>query len=241
MATIIRNYLWADSTPTVINLWNDIRTMPGVKQVVGDDGDMMVKIDDHVYLEFVDWNTSGTSNQRKIYVRYNDVATQIYSEQSTGWSPTQRMYQLVKSKNNDWTLQVGVGDYTKTSFTDVSAIFAVINVKNTVSDEVGYGIYVPRSIRQYRNVVANNTPKYLITEDVTQDVPNNESGSSTALSYIISSYASLTTLIPICGLSSQCISTTAQVMMIGQYPIYGDAEINNHKYFCLDGFCMLDE
>lgn len=241
MATIINNYLWADSTPTSINLWNDLRQMPGVKQVVGDDGDMMVKIDDHVYLEFVDWNISGSSNQRKIYVRYNGVATQIYSEQSSDWSPAQRMYQLVKSKNNDWTLQVGIGSYTKTSFTDVSAIFAVVNVKNTVNNEVGYGIYVPCLIRQMRNGVANNTPKYLITEDVTQDVENKDSAGNAAMSYIISSYASLTTLVPICGISSQCISTTAQVMMIGQYPIYGDAEINNHKYFCLDGLCLLDE
>lgn len=244
MATVINNYLWTTNNGvTTINLFNDLRTMPGVKQAVGDDNDMIFKIDEHVYLEFVNWDRTGTSSAdaRKIFVRYNDISTQIYSNTDAQFSPTSRMYQIVKSKNNDWTLQIGTEDFTRTSFSEVSAIFAVVNVRNTRTDEVGYGVYVPYNCKTFRNQYVLNAPKYLITEDVTQDIENKDQDTNRMLCYIITTAAKLTMLIPICAVSSDCISTSAYVMMIGQRPIYGDATLNNGKYYCIDGLCMLDQ
>ena len=245
MATIINNYIWTISNNvTTINLFNDLRTMPGVTQAVGDDNDMIFKIGENVYLEFINWDRSGTSpeNARKIYVRYNDISTLIYTNSDIVFDPATRMYQLVKSKNNDWALQIGTSAYTKTSFETVSSIFAVVNVQNTSTQDVGYGVYIPFSQRQMLNGICQNAPKYLITEDVTEDIPNIDTGSANStLRYIMTSIAKLTTLIPICAISSMCVSTTAYVMMIGQRPIYGDATLNNSKYYCIDGLCLLDE
>lgn len=232
----------------VDTLWEDLEAAFEWSQVTGTDNDKRFKISNKVELQFLHFFDASQEHYPEINVIYNGITSLIYSHNASYWSPESRAYRIIIGESGDVIFKMSAtGEDISTVHANADFIFAVVAVQNTIDEtKAGYGVYIPYSQGGVASLGEmptpfNHTPKYLITDDTTEDVSNiGRAGATTSasLTYVINENAKITALAPICANSSECVSTNSYLMIIGNNYRSGQTELNGEVYYCDGGFCM---
>lgn len=247
MAKIINGYIGKSIEEAPGNLWADLQEAFEFKSVSGSDASKIFAVTERVSLKFKNFDASEAKTDLTITVTIRDVEIGIYSTSSEYFNKF--AYQLIRSDKGD--VIVRIADYyaaADTLHNNSNFTFAICKVKNTVDKNTddSYGIYIPwshGSISSGVPIPFNHTPKYLITNDVTEDITNSGVSGSTAvamLQYIENDNSAVTALIPIFAVCSQCVSVNSFVMAIGNGYRTGETVLNGKKYYMVGGFAMLE-
>jgi hypothetical protein len=83
----------------------------------------------------------------------------------------------------------------------------------------------------------NATPRYLFTADTEEILQNSN------LTFIGNAQlAHITSLVPIFGVGSECVTTSSYALLLGhQSVLQGKVKIEGVMYYCIGGFYMIDE
>lgn len=247
MAKIINGYIGKSIEEAPGNLWEDLQSAFEFKSVSGSDASKIFAVTEKVSLKFKNFDASEAKTDLTITVTVGDVEIESYSTSSEYFNKF--AYQLIRSDKGD--VIVRIADYYAAGDTlhnNSNFTFAICKVKNTVDKNTddSYGIYIPfshGSISSGVPVPFNHTPKYLITNDVTEDITNTGVSGATAvamLQYIENDKSAVTALIPIFAVCSQCVSVNSFVMAIGNGYRTGETVLNGKKYYMVGGFAMLE-
>lgn len=158
-------------------------------------------------------------NQAKIYLMVGNTEYEIYSCDGHLWKPETREYNLWITDGGG-VLQLGNGQYDteaeQLNDSCTCVVFALINsTYNYKKHTSGYeGLYVPKSRGsisyrggEYIYNYHDPTPKFFVTGDSKALIEN------TGLSF--TTEGKISAWVPIFGLSSECISTSARVRATG--------------------------
>lgn len=247
MAKIINGYVGRNIEDAPGNLWADLQEAFEFKSVSGSDASKIFAVTTKVSLKFKNFDMSEAQTNPTITVTVGDVEIESYSMSYSYFSKV--AYQLIISDKGDVIIRIS-DNYatTDTLHNNADFTFAICKAKNTVDKNTddSYGIYIPwshGSISSGVSIPFDHTPKYLITNDVTEDITNSGVSSSTALAllkYIENDKSAVTALIPIFAVCSQCVSVNSFVMAIGNGYRTGETVLNGKKYYMVGGFAMLE-
>lgn len=248
MATIINGYIGTSMEDAPGNLWADLQEAFEFKSVSGSDANKIFAVTEKVSLKFKNFDMSEAQTDPTITVTIRDVEIGIYSLRFNYFNKV--AYQLIISDKGDVIVRISGDIYSPDAIRN-NAHFtcAIVKAKNTVDKNTddSYGVYIPYSnggVSSGSDVVPfNNTPKYLITNDVTEDITNTGVSGSTAvamLQYIENDKSAVTALVPIFAVCSQCVSVNSFVMAIGNGYRTGETVLNGKKYYMVGGFAMLE-
>lgn len=186
---------------------------------------------------------SGTDTPVNIYMSLSHSWPQLFAGTlSTGTNSYN--YEIILSSYGDIMLRLKEDNAL---VNDRDVVFVICKTNNVVSPaESNIGVYAPWTVANDDTYMQNQTPKFLVTSDTDTSVPivNNvttEKMSGTSLNYIINSNAPITALVPICAVSSQCVSINTKIMAIAPAPITGYAVLNGQRYYCVGQICMSDD
>lgn len=218
--------------------------------VSGTNANKVFKLSDKISIKFTNFDRSTRDESPEIKIVVNGIEIEIASWTYNYFSPSNMAFRLTKGDSGDLIVQIERGSYHE-MFIHNSAdfVFAIVAVENAVSKEsAGYGIYVPWT--QGGNYSSESgvskmdpTPKYLLTDDTTDDMSNTGYAGDTsyALRYICKEGLSkITALVPIAAVCSECVSVNSWVMMLTDNYRNGYAQMNGEKYYCVGGFCMYE-
>lgn len=156
------------------------------------------------------------------------------------------LYEIIVSSYGDIMLRMK--DSAAAIDNNNGIVFVICRCNNTVeASKSGYGIYIPWQKPNEQIVNSQNcTPKMLLTSDssypnIVSNTGTSGSTASTTLSYIINANARISILVPICAVSSQCVSINTKIMAIAPAPITGYAVLNGQRYYCVGQVCMADD
>ena len=239
---------YEDNTYSIDTLWDDLEDAFDWHSISGTDNDKVFKVSNKVEIEFLHFLDFDENHFPVIKVNFNGLSYDIYSLNSFYWSPSDRAYRIIIGEAGDIIFKVSSTEYdTGTVHRNSDFMFAIVAVQNTLNDATaGYGVYVPYSCGGVGAAGAmptpfNHTPRYLITDDTTEDIPNiGRSGGtvSATQTYVINDNAKITALAPICACSSECVSTSSYLMIIGNNYRSGQTELNGELYYSDGGFCL---
>lgn len=247
MATIINGYVGRNMEDAPGNLWADLQEAFEFKSVSGSDASKIFAVTERVSLKFKNFDSSEAQTNATITVTVRDVEVESYSMSYAYFSKI--AYQLIISDKGDVIIRIANNyDAADTIHNNSDFTLAIVKVKNTVDKNTddSYGIYIPwshGSISSGVPIPFDHTPKYLITNDVTEDISNSGVSGSTALAilkYIENDKSAVTALIPIFAVCSQCVSVNSYVMAIGNGYRTGETVLNGKKYYMVGGFAMLE-
>lgn len=186
---------------------------------------------------------SGVLTPVNIYLSLNQSWPQLFKgEGSTGTNSYN--YEIILSSYGDIMLRL---KESSALLNDRDVVFVICKTNNVVSSaESDIGVYAPWTVANDDIYMQNQTPKFLVTNDTDTSVPivNNVASiqmSGTSLNYIINSNAPITALVPICAVSSQCVSINTKIMAIAPATITGYATLNGQRYYCVGMVCMADD
>lgn len=216
--------------------------------VSGTNANKVFKLSDKISIKFTNFDKSTSNESPKISVIVNSNEIEIVSWTYNYFSPSSMAFRLTKGVSGDLIVQIETGTHNDRLIHNSSDFaFAIVAVENAVSKEsAGYGIYVPwYQGGNYTSVVSkmDPTPKYLLTDDTTDDMSNTGYAGDTtyALRYICKEGLSkITALVPIAAVCSECVSVNSWIMMLTDNYRNGYAQMNGEKYYCVGGFCMYE-
>lgn len=228
----------------------DIEEVFGPTSTSGTTGRKVFVLSNWLSLRFENFDRSDSESESvaKVYAIVNNIEYQLFqtvSKYNTYVQQYQLKYKIIVSSNGDVifkistnTFDAGGGDILNNQ----NVIFGYFAVENTITNNGGYGIYVPYSNGGSGDPF-NPTPKYLLTADTTVDLTNTGTMGSTAsaaLQFIINDDAKITALTNLFANCSQCVTTQTFGMMIGNAYREGEAVLNGDTYYCVGGIAMYE-
>ena len=246
MAQIIENYCFTlNSGVATWNLFTDLAAAFDWQSVSGTDNAKVFTISNHLAIRFDNFESArasgATTSLGKMYVIVNGNEQEWWSIQGYHLS-VERRFKIIISAAGDLVFQLGTGNYDFTPAAGGGLRFGILNVQNTVDDNVtGYGLYQPRGSGGMASsntgvTFANPIPSALYTDDTLlmlhnidlQGIANNPN-------------AKITALMPICGLSSECVSTSAFAAIISKPDVQqGYVEMEGVLYYVVGGLFLLE-
>lgn len=216
--------------------------------VSGTSTSKIFKLSDKISIKFTNFDRANSNVDAKIIIVVNGINIGIATWQYGFYTPSNTGFRLTKGDSGDLIVQIEYSSSTSGAIhNSADFVFAIVAVENAVSKEsAGYGIYVPwlQGDRGTSNPsLMDPSPKYLITDDTTNNMSNTGYAGSTnsPLSYICKEGLSkITALVPIAAVCSECVSTNSWVMMLTDNYRNGYAQMNGEKYYCVGGFCMYE-
>lgn len=179
-----------------------------------------------------------------IYMNLNQSWPELFAGSRSIGTTTSYNYEIILSSYGDIMLRL---KETSALVNDKDVVFVICKTNNVVNPaESDIGVYAPWTLATDDTYMQNQTPKFLVTSDIDTSVPivNNIANiqmSGTSLNYIINSNAPITALVPICAVSSKCVSINTKIMAITPAPITGYATLNGQRYYCVGMICMADD
>lgn len=217
--------------------------------VSGTNANKVFKLSDKISIKFTNFDKSSSTENPTIKAIVNGNELEIKQFSSNYFDPLSIGFRLIKGVSGDLIVQIELGTYHDRAVHNSSDFaFAIVAVENAVSKEsAGYGIYIPWTQGgKYSSESTSRmdpTPKYLLTDDTTDDMSNTGYAGDTsyALRYICKEGLSkITALVPIAAVCSECVSVNSWVMMLTDNYRNGYAQMNGEKYYCVGGFCMYE-
>jgi hypothetical protein len=249
MAQEIENTVYTnDNGVLTINLLDDLEDAFSWASVTGTDNDKTFNISNRLALRFtgfVDMVSSSSSTEYAyIYAVVGENEVEIYHVSGFNFTAGRR-YKITLGTSGDIALQLGYTGYDGIIADGIGLQFAIVNVQNTIDDSVtGFGIYIPRTPGSTSSGASgvsgitfmDATPKYLLTDD-TEEILSNSS-----LQYIgTQPRARIAALVPLCGVASECVGTSAFGLMMGyQNVLQGRVQVEGVMYWCIGGLYMLE-
>lgn len=248
MAKTYENYVFtkvSGQDPT-INLFADLADAFDFQSVSGTDNNKTFVINSNLSLRFAGFvdmiSSTSQSDHAYIYAIVNNIETEIYNVMGFQYTSGRR-YKIVLGAAGDVAVQIGNSNYDAIPYDGTCLEFAIVNVQNTVDDEAtGYGLYIPYfsggigSAGTSINYM-NATPRYLFTAD-TEEILQNSNLTFTGNAQL----AHITSLVPIFGVGSECVTTSSYALLLGhQSVLQGKVKIEGVMYYCIGGFYMIDE
>lgn len=198
--------------------------------------------------ENFDRSDSESIDYAKVYAIVNNDEYQLFetiSKYNRAVPQYQLKYKIIVSSNGDVIFKISTNTYDAGGgdiLNNQNVIFGYFAVENTITNNGGYGVYVPYSNGGSGNPF-NPTPKYLLTADTTEDLTNTGNMGGTALAalqFIINDDAKITALTNLFANCSQCVTTQTFGMMIGNAYREGEAVLNGDTYYCVGGIAMYE-
>lgn len=246
MAQEIENTVYTkDNGVLTINLLDDLEDAFSWASVTGTDNDKTFNISNRLALRFkgfVDMVSSSSSIEYAyIYAVVGEDEVEIYSVSGLDFMADRR-YKITLGTSGDIALQLGRTGYDNIIADGTCLRFAIVNVQNTIDDSVtGFGIYIPKKAGSTSSGASSitfmdATPQYLLTDD-TEEILSNSS-----LQYIgTQPRARIAALVPLCGVASECVGTSAFGLMMGyQNVLQGRVQVEGVMYWCIGGLYMLE-
>jgi hypothetical protein len=177
-----------------------------------------------------------------IYLILKNSWPQLFSGESSTGTDT-LYYEIILSSYGDVMVRMANGALENNS----KIVFVICKCNNIINpSNSGIGLYAPWTQADSEGSTTQDcTPKFLVTEDTDLSIPivNNVSNanSSGTMHYIVNTNASITALVPITAVSSQCVSINTKIMAIAPAPITGYATLNGQRYYCVGMICMADD
>lgn len=247
MAQIIEDFIFKyDATSGYTwPLFEELENAFNWQSVTGDSDSMLFTINSHLALRFDNFNSArssgATTSTGKMYVIVNGNTEQWWSIQGNLLTATRR-FRIIIGAAGDVILQVDTGNYGYVPGAGAGLQFGIINVQNTVDDTItGYGLYRPRSAgglgtNSQSVTFSNPVPSALYTDDTLILIQN---GNLQGLNN--NPDAKITALIPICGLCSECVSTSAFASIISKPDMQqGYIEMEGVLYYVIGGLFLLE-
>lgn len=206
-------------------------------------------VTDHTYLYVLTRSSSSSAN---LYILAgNDTAGPAYMSAAVIWqlSSTSGAYvEIAKSVLGDILLKGWNQGSNYATFTTKNLAagyrIAIVKCKNIISDADTYGIPLFRS--ESTHCVA-----LLVTDDTEgydQNIYDNYfsynpsvPSQKTVFYYGANEWAKITTLMPICSVSSVCVAVNAFATLFTPQFLWGNTQLDDKSYYFSDQFVMLDE
>ena len=228
----------------------DIEEVFNPTSTSGTTGSKVFVLSNWLRLRFDNFDRSDSESESvaKVYAIVNNVEYLLFqtvSKYNRKVPQYELKYKIIVSSSGDVIFKISTNTYDAGGgdiLNNQNVIFGYFAVENTITNNGGYGIYVPFSNGGSGDPF-NPTPKYLLTADTTADLTNiGNMGSTTlaALQFIINDDAKITALTNLFANCSQCVTTQTFGMMIGNAYREGEAVLNGDTYYCVGGIAMYE-
>lgn len=246
MAQIIENYCFTlTSGVATWNLFTDLAAAFDWASVSGTNDAKTFTISNHLAIRFDNFESaraSGSpSSTGKMYVIVNGNEEQWWTIQGNQLTAARR-FRIIIGAAGDLVFQLDTGTNGAVPAAGAGLQFGILNVQSTVDDSVtGYGLYDSRTAGGMGSSNASLTfcnaiPEAFYTDDTLLLIHN------TGLQGIANNpNAKITALMPICGLGSECVSTSAFVALISKPDVQqGYVEMEGVLYYAIGGLYLIE-
>lgn len=244
MAQVITDYVWnVVGGEEHWTLFEELEDAFNWKAVTGDDDNKLFKITNNLAIRFVGFDAARQSSSQSlyayIYIELGENQQQIFSITAYSLSSS-RKFVITKGSAGDIVVQLGNSNYDFAPQSGTCIVFAVVNVQNTIDDNItGYGVYKPyisgtTSSSGNGITFADATPNYFVTDEC-EEISSN--GLLRYTPYAIN--AKITALVPICSIASQCVSTSAYVALMNAVNVLqGRVKVEGKMYYTIGGIFL---
>lgn len=215
-------------------------------------GGKKLYVTDHTYLYV--FKRSSSSGATLCILAGNDTAGPSYTSVVSIfslYSNSAAYVEIIKSAAGDILIKCqNQGSNVSTFSTrDITRWYgiAVVKCKDIISDADTYGIIIFRSdlLHYVALLVTDDTEGYdaNIYDNYVSYCPNTRGTTSNRgpVVYGENTWAKITALAPICSVSSECVAVSSYFTLFTPEFLWGNAELDDEKYYFSDQFVMLDE